>query len=74
MDTVYQWLMAHQLLVTIVSSIICLAIPNTVFVKTGFFISQFVRKVAGKKLEEKVEKIVDGFEEGLHSDDAGENK
>jgi hypothetical protein len=45
-------------------------IPNTIFVKGGFFVSQFIRRVGGKKLEEKIEAVVDGFEKGLKSDNA----
>jgi hypothetical protein len=62
--------MNHQALIGIVSSVVCLMIPNTIFVKGGFFVSQFLRRVGGKKLEEKIEAVVDGFEKGLKSDNA----
>jgi hypothetical protein len=67
-NLIYAWCMDHQLIVGIVSSIFCLAVPNTIFVKAGFFISQFVRKVGGRKVEEKLEAIVDGLEQGMKGD------
>jgi len=74
-NMIYTWCMEHQLYVGICVSVFCLAVPNTIFVKAGFFLSQFVRRVGGKRAEEKIEAIVDGFEQGLKSDDPkGEKK
>ena len=69
MEQVYNWVQANPVIIAVISSVICLALPNTVLVKAGFIVSQFVRRFLGKEVEKKLENIVDGFEQGLKSDD-----
>ena len=72
MEHLFQWLMAHQALcgiaATLVSFIIGWALPSDKLMKVGFFVSQFIRKTFGAKLEEKIEDVVDAFDKGMKGD------
>lgn len=72
MEQIYQWCMAHQAIMAIAASLLTFAIgwalPNDRIMKAGFFVSQFIRRVAGKKLEEKIEQAVDSFDKGMKGD------
>ena len=71
MDQLYTWCIAHPLYCTITGIIlsIFLSLINLDKVKIfAFTISQLIRKILGRKVEDKIENIVDAFNAGLHSD------
>jgi hypothetical protein len=72
MEHLFQWCMAHQALcgigATLVSFVIGWALPNDKIAKAGFFVSQFIRRAFGAKLEEKIENVVDAFDKGMKGD------
>jgi hypothetical protein len=72
MNAIYQWCMNHQailaLAIPVLTFIVGWALPNDKAKKIGFTISQFIRRCFGAKLEEKIEDIVDGIDEGMKSD------
>ena len=68
MNEIYAWVEVHNYITALVVGIVCLALPNTLFVKAGTVFSAMVRKIGGKKLEEKVENLIDGFEQGMKQD------
>ena len=74
----YKWSMSHGMIVTVLSSLLTLLIgwiiPNDKAIAIGFAISQAVRHIAGKKLEEKIENVIDGIDKGMHGDDNEQGK
>jgi hypothetical protein len=72
MDQFYNWCIAHPLYCTIAGIVlsIILGMINLDKVKfIGFTLSQLIRKTLGKKVEQKVEDIVDAIDKGMHCDD-----
>lgn len=70
MEHLYQWAQSHAAIMSIVSFVVVFLLGLAVgkAQKIGFAISQFVRHVLGKKVEEKLEEVVDGIDKGMHSD------
>jgi hypothetical protein len=46
-------------------------IPNDKAVAAGRWVSQLVRKIGGKGLEQKIEGLADSFEKGMKEDNEG---
>lgn len=77
MTELYNWFMANPLWVKVISFVVVFGLgyilPPPIKVQEIFFnVSQFIRKVFGRKAEETVEKYVDAIHKGLHSDNIKE--
>lgn len=72
MEHLYQWAQSHTLYMSLISVAVAFVLGLGVrkAKKVGFAISQFVRHFFGAKVEAKLEELVDGIDEGMHSDNA----
>lgn len=73
MEDLYNWFMAHKAITTLISIslpfLIGLVVPQPKIIRECFFnVSQFIRRVFGAKVEEKVEEVVQAINDGLHAD------
>jgi hypothetical protein len=68
-----QWIVHHQLLVNsavgLFLFIIGWALPNDKITAAGVTFSAFVRRLFGKKLDEKIESVGQTFIDGMKKDD-----
>jgi hypothetical protein len=78
MEHVFQWVAANPILAGAIGSILALILgaiaKPEIMQKAGFTVSQFIRKLGGAKLEEKVDDIVDNFDKGMKSDNHNQKK
>jgi hypothetical protein len=71
MEQYFNWCIAHPGTCTVAGVVlsIVLGLVNKDKIKmVGFTISQLIRKTLGRKVEEKVEDIVEAISDGLQSD------
>jgi hypothetical protein len=73
MDSFFLWVQNHQLIMgiatPIVLGIITLVAAPAKIAKIGFDLAQWVRHLFGANSEAELKKIVDAFDQGLHSDE-----
>lgn len=75
MEQYYNWCMAHQMLCGVAGFVIVFLLGLIKLDKVKMFaftLSQLIRKTLGRKVEQKVEEIVDAVDEGLKSDNKQE--
>jgi hypothetical protein len=67
-----QWIHQHQMIVNIVATLVVFilgwSLPNDKVMAAGMLFSSFLRKIGGKKLEEKIENIEQAFVDGQKKD------
>jgi hypothetical protein len=77
MEQAYNFLIAHPMYCTIGGLVIAFLLGLVKLDKVKMFAftcSQFIRKTFGRKVEQKIEDIVDAINEGLKSDNEKSNK